>query len=170
MPTQMPARVDPARLARAGARLRGVIDLASLDRLAGQCEAPPRGQASIDIGFGIDGHGRTLIDGTVEASVAVVCQRCLEVMGLPLRAAVRLCVVGGQDEAPADGFEPLELDDETVAVQALVEDELLLALPPAPVHPPGACDAPAEAAPAGPEPGGASPFAALREMMDEQGG
>ena len=88
-------------------------------------------------------------------------------MELALSADVKLCIVRDPREAPAEGFEPLELDGETVATQALIEDELLLALPAAPTHPPGACEAPGARRQGETAPDRASPFAGLRDLIDK---
>ncbi len=169
MPNRLPARIDPAQLARSGSRLSGALALAGLERLAAQCATQPDGHAVVELGFRADGE-RVLIEGVVEAAVPVICQRCLEPMQLALRADVRLCSVGDAHEELPEGFEPLEHEGETVTTSELVEDELLLALPGAPMHPADVCAAPGtDAAPETPE-SAESPFAGLRELLDGKSG
>jgi len=65
------------------------------------------------------------------------CQRCLQPMRLPLHAERRIFFVDGEDEA---AVLDAETEDDVLALQraldlpALIEDELLLALPLVPRH------------------------------------
>ena len=43
-------------------------------------------------------------------------------------------------EALADNYEPLQLDEEVVSLDMLIEDELLLAIPIAPLHNDDECE------------------------------
>lgn len=75
--------------------------------------------------------GMPLIEGSVEGSVALICQRCLELTRRTLGVSFSLAVVtpGGEDRV-APGHEALVLeDDEVTRFADLVEDELLLGLP-----------------------------------------
>jgi uncharacterized protein len=72
----------------------------------------------------------------VAAKVRLVCQRCLEKMDWPLEVKFSLALVHDDDEAaalPAE-YEPLLWPDGSGSLAALVEDELLLALPAVPRH------------------------------------
>ena len=71
-----------------------------------------------------------------------VCQRCLEPVDIDVDATVDLALVHEDDTATQDSEEDyLELNDEGVELTALVEDELILALPIIAVHSEGACEA-----------------------------
>ena len=98
------------------------------------------GEVRVELEFGTDAHGVRFIAGRVETKLVLECQRCLEPMELPLGLDFRLGVVGGQQEAERlpEGCEPLVVEDgaagRRVSLAALVEDELLLALPIVPRH------------------------------------
>jgi uncharacterized protein len=60
-----------------------------------------------------------------------------------IHAQTLLCVVQGFDEAEQlpEQCDPLMLDEDVVRILNLIEDELILALPSAPMHEPGsACE------------------------------
>ena len=72
-----------------------------------------------------------------EARVTLECQRCLQALAWPIRVERRLFFVDGEDAAAALDTES---DDDVLALtpaldaHALIEDELLLALPIVPRH------------------------------------
>src|SRR5690606_1403033 len=73
-----------------------------------------------------------------------ICQRCLEQVMLSLDAE---CDVGfvTSDEAAKNlprHYEPVIVDEEALDLHALIEDELLLALPAVPMHPLETCQHP----------------------------
>lgn len=108
------------------------------------------------LAFSRDADGRVRIRGQVAARGHLECQRCLEPVAIALGGEVRLEVVWpGEDPARvAEGFEALELDaeasaegepaapapaearvgGETLTIEKLVEDELLLSLPTVGLH------------------------------------
>ena len=88
-----------------------------------------------------DEQHRYIVDVKVQATVALECQRCLSQCELELATQSSLCVVWDEDsikELPA-GYEPLIAGDVS-DLYALVEEELLLALPAVPMHDVGHCE------------------------------
>jgi uncharacterized protein len=124
-----------------------------------------RGRAACHVRY----DGVVVLEAELEATLAGVCQRCLEGMSLPLHATVRLAF--GRAEpvagANAEGFEHCDYEAGTTLRQVL-EDELLLAVPAFPAHAATeACGTLAERlgelAPKEREQG-SSPFAVLAEL------
>ena len=82
-------------------------------------------------------HGAARLDLTVDGAVPLICQRCLQPMAQPVAVASRFLVA--HDETSAEALD--QDDDYDVIVgstafdlDALIEDELILALPSAPRH------------------------------------
>lgn len=104
-------------------------------------------------------------EGRVSARLTLTCQRCLEEMVLPVDVESRLAFVASTAagaEVPASR-EPVLAADGHVSLATLIEEELLLALPLAPMHrATESC-----VARTGPKPGESRqrPFAGLRELM-----
>jgi uncharacterized protein len=87
-----------------------------------------------------DEQHRYIVDVRVHLTVALECQRCLSQCELELATQSSLCVVWNEDsikELPS-GYDPLVAGD-TSDLHALVEEELLLALPAVPMHDVGDC-------------------------------
>lgn len=104
----------------------------------------------------------------VRAGVTLVCQRCLQPMPHELRADSRLAFVMQDSDRVPTGHEAITGDPKRVDLAALVEDELLLALPVIARHAPGAeCHLPADVATAGEPaaPGMRRPFAGLKDLL-----
>jgi len=78
------------------------------------------------------------VEGRATATVAAVCQRCLEAFEYHLDTPIRL-LVGVQSSTAMDGpdlgeFENWELSGDTVRALDLVEESLIMAMPFAPMH------------------------------------
>ena len=88
-----------------------------------------------------DEQHRYIVDVRVQATVALEGQRCLSQCELELATQSSLCVLWNEDsikELPS-GYDPLIAGDVS-DLHALVEEELLLALPAVPMHDVGDCE------------------------------
>ncbi len=170
MSNRLPEIIRPLELVRARARLEGELDIAAMERLKGRLQGN-QGRARVRLRFGRDANGCPYIKGRVTASLGLLCQRCLENMQIPVDIAVSLGIIGAAADAerlPGD-YEPLLLDEtEAVALGALIEDELLLALPIVALHDREDCAmkvAAAESAPGAVEEETHRPFAGLADLI-----
>ena len=157
----LPERVDVERLAARGAQLDSVTPVAAMTRLAGLL-ADATGGVESELRFSHE-SGRSRIDGSARAQVRVACQRCFEPMPVTLDVELHLALVKDDAQADAlpDGVDPALSIDGHVSPRDLVEDELILALPFAPLHEVDACSVrPAET----PATDKQNPFAVLRQL------
>lgn len=147
MLNQLPEFVDPIRLAEMGQALKGQVAVADMSRLAAALGIPSliaqpltQGEVDADLVFGVDGQGIRYMRGHLRAELNVMCQRCLQPMILPLQVNISLGMAQTLDAAERlpDGYEPLMVPQVNGQSQHLlaviIEDELLLALPVAPMH------------------------------------
>jgi len=108
------------------------------------------------------------VEGRVTATLLLRCQRCNDVLQLPVSSAFTLAVVAGLDEAAQlpEAYEPLLPEESEIDPAALVEDELLLAVPAVPRHPAGTCEPPANTLVELPDaaPAQDNPFAVLEAL------
>ena len=84
--------------------------------------------------------------GSLEASVNLECQRCMQAMPAVLTSRFTLGVVTSDAQAqqlPKE-LEPFLTDEFSADLWAMVEDELLLVLPPFPLHERDDCPARAD--------------------------
>lgn len=132
--------LDVGLLAAQRARLERAWDVASLGRL-GDSVARPEGQVRLELGFDRAEEG-PVAEGRLDATVWLVCQRCLGPFEARIEAPVKVAFVD-DDEAAArvsDEYEAVTVDHGRLDLDAYVEDELLLALPLVPMHAaPSAC-------------------------------
>ncbi|EED33014.1 conserved hypothetical protein [gamma proteobacterium NOR5-3] len=104
---------------------------------------PARPLVDISVEFGENEEGRQFASVEMDARVVLECQRCLQPVHCELKAASRLGLVPGDEQArqlPA-GLEPLIAVDE-VDLWELAGEELALALPVVAYHPQGECEPP----------------------------
>jgi uncharacterized protein len=174
MSKRFPDRLDPWRFADLGKEIGGELALETFSRL-GACLLKPAGNVSFKLVFSRDQERRAILSGWLKAVLSLQCQRCLEVVNLPIEIHLSVAFVQGADEAEmlSEDLDPCLVEDDQVVFMDLLEDELLLALPQVAMHDPGACHAPAsrvaEDAPI--ESSGQerkNPFAALAELKRDK--
>lgn len=138
--------LDVAAFCAEGGRLEGELPLRELPRVAEAVRCGDdgfAGSAAVRWRAGGEqlprrgGLPQVVITLGIDADVVLECQRCLQPVTMPLRIERRVHFVPGEDEAARLDE---ELDDDVLALPArldliaLIEDELLLALPLVPRH------------------------------------
>lgn len=135
-------KVDPLRLVERKESLSGALDVRELEFVG---ESLAEGTEPVNVAWHIAGmrndEGRPALALTLEGALPLTCQRCLGVFAWPLQQQTQVLVA--RNDAEMAALDEVT-DDEVilgsmqVGAYTLVEDELLLSMPFAPVHP-GAC-------------------------------
>lgn len=127
---EIPERFDPRRMARESAEIRGRLPAGRMDRLASAVVALGE-SISLEATFSTDENGRPLIEGRAAAGVTLRCQRCLEPVEATVEAPFRLAVVVSEADAERlpDNLDAVIVEGDAIETSAMVEDELILALP-----------------------------------------
>ena len=133
---KLPIKIDPVRCAVKRLDYVGVVERAQLVRLA-ESVIDIQDDVEAELSFGTDAQGLTVMQGNAHTLVKLECQRCgdafehrcdVEFIYTPLSAKVE------EEELP-EAYEPIELDENgEIDLYELLEDELILALPFAPMH------------------------------------
>lgn len=131
----LPERVEPLGLADVGRSFRGKLPVRCFERLAPLLHSN-EGELAVRLEFRLDERRIRTVKGTVEGELNLVCQRCLNRLRFPVDLKFSLGVVSSEAEIDRlpDGYEPLLVSGESIPTRALVEDEVLLAIPAIPVH------------------------------------
>ncbi|CAD5107809.1 YceD family protein [Zestomonas carbonaria] len=140
----IPPHVDPRKLADRGATLECETPLADLQRLCDPL-ADNVGTVRAKFVFERDERNAVVMHSVLDTEVKMVCQRCLELVALPIHSECDYAVVkeGANTQSVPKGYDVLELGEDPLDLLDLVEDELLLALPIVPAHDPKDCQQPA---------------------------
>jgi len=166
-------RFDGLKLAAHGEALAGELDLAKRTRIADRL-APGADRALVawSIEGGHDSLERPMLTVKVRGRLPLVCQRCLQTLEASIDQRSELLLA--RDDAE---LARLDADEREVVLASapldattLVEDELLLTLPFAPMHAKAQCPAGPEPRGAGEEPNAPSPFARLAALRKGRGG
>jgi uncharacterized protein len=165
-------RIDTADFTRRGERAHGRLALPALARLASMLEP-----GDAELGWRLEGRSLLRPDGSrqgflqlrLEGRVPMRCVRCLEPVEVALDVSRDYRLVSSEAQAEAE-----DLDDEAFDllvggrgfdVAGLVEDEAIMALPPAPRH--DDCRT-AAASPEAPDGSGTRrPFESLKGWRDD---
>ncbi len=143
MQPELPLTIDPKRLAQRGELLQGQYLLRDMPRLEALLH-DSAGAVVFSLNFSFDEIRRiSFIRGSIRSQVKLQCQRCLGDMCLDIDNPVYLGLpekATEQSELP-QGCEPVAAESEagSVSLHGLIEDELILAIPIAPMHPVEQC-------------------------------
>ena len=133
----VPETLDAWRQVTARRGFEGRVPLASLKRLSSLLE-DAEGTVTFSLDFDRDSFGIAYVEVRAEAELPLVCQRTLERFLLPVQIDQRMGLIRDEAEESAlpPGYEALLVDESgDLETLALVEDELILAVPVVPVKP-----------------------------------
>lgn len=140
----IPPHVDPRKLADRSISLAGELPLLQFSRV---CEmlTSTAGHVRAEFAFSRDEQKVAVMQLKLESEVRMICQRCLDEAVVPVSGEyLYAIVIPGTDALHLPkGYDVLEVGEEPLDLLALIEDELLLALPIVPMHPPEECQQPA---------------------------
>lgn len=126
--------ISPLQLAEKQERLKGSVAVSALRRLT-EILYSDDGNVDFDLRFDKDDQGHIIIKGEFAVTLNLRCQRCMQAMNLAIGNSISLVVLNPGDEQDlSDYYEPLTLVDNQIALETLLEEEILLAMPIAPVH------------------------------------
>jgi uncharacterized protein len=141
MPEDGSKLVDVAALADATAGVELSVPLSVLERLKSLLTTS-EGEATARIRWSREG-GYVIADVEAAAVLKLRCQRCLDEFGLPVNSRSRVVLVADESQVVTlpEELETALAVEGRIRQRDLVEEELLLAVPVAPRHPEGECEA-----------------------------
>lgn len=131
----LPSTIKPLKLARQQGKLKGFLPLDQLPALVADC-LDSKGRLEADLQVEMQGRWPVL-SGVANTTLRMVCQRCLEVVEVPLTAKIELGFAQSEEaleELPVH-LEPFLLEEEEIPLADLLEQELILAMPIVAYHP-----------------------------------
>lgn len=129
----IPQRVKASASVARGNTWQGSIPIAKLPRLSASLK-DQEGALAVSLAAGRDSAGVPHLKGHIEGELALECQRCMQTFRWPLRVDLDLRLVESEAEERRllHEADPLLLEDDSLPLHAVVEEEALLALPLAP--------------------------------------
>lgn len=111
----------------------GTLAVANLPRLK-EAVAGSGGVLDISLGFSRDRQRGAMLSGTIDGTLSLQCQRCLQAFEWLVHAPVSLRLVFSEEEENRvmQDAEPYRVEDDILQLHEVVEEEVLLALPIAP--------------------------------------
>ena len=138
----LPQQIDPFRLAAKEAQLQGQLPLSQMKRLTSLLNSS-EGEVDIDLSLHMASSRVVMLQGHVHTQIDLICQRCLEAFKLPLDVDINLALARTEQdlESISDDIDAQVVEDTTIMLTDLIEDELLLVLPSIPKHEVDKCPA-----------------------------
>lgn len=131
----LPKQGDPRKFAQQGISLEGFVPVAALPRLA-EAVQEATGNVQVDLVFGINEEKKKVVTGHATADLALVCQRCLEKVSVPVKSDISLAIVWDEEAAEAlpEYLDPWIAGEGVADFYNMIEEELLLSLPAVAYH------------------------------------
>ncbi len=122
-------------LAERQTELSGEIELKRLARLCDMLHAHD-GSVTAKLRFAKHGGAWVIVELECDATLALVCQRCLEPMlhAVQARAELGLVETASMAARLPEAYEPVVLEGDRMMPARLIEDELIVSLPLTPRH------------------------------------
>jgi uncharacterized protein len=134
MLSRLPEIIEPLHLADKRGELKGEIAVSSLQRIA-DLLFDDSGSVTVELFFGREGR-LAKVEGQIHAVLQLKCQSCLQAVEWSIDSTVKLGIVSSIELAnrlPED-YEPLLVEEGSMLLKDIIEDELLLSLPAYPKH------------------------------------
>ena len=132
-----PEIIDARKFFSHGVLLKASLPLQSCKRLEpylSDAEGFAKSKIDVNLAFNKDDKGRYILDGEIESTLFLPCQRCMQGMEHALSSEFSVQVldelkVSGDRELTEDELEVVLSFEGKLDLLALVEDELILSLP-----------------------------------------
>lgn len=137
----LPTTLDVRKASARGVSISGALKPLELPRFRALLAADD-GVIRASLTFSRDEEGHYLVAVESESTVTVTCQRCLELLQKELHTSNTLAAVWSDDQARhlPRHLDPLILTEEACDLWELVEDELILGMPPYSYHEQSDCN------------------------------
>ena len=131
----LPVAIEPFKWADRAAHVVADVPLSSFPRLSESVMAR-EGSVQVRCRFERGAQHVAWLRGSLETTVFLTCQRCLEALEMPVSIEVALALVHDEEEAGrlSDDTDYIVVPEQDVVLADILEDELLLALPYIPAH------------------------------------
>lgn len=131
----LPQHLDPRKFAQQGITLMGEIELRGLPRIA-ELALPGTSEIRVELAFEVNDQKQRVLRGQIEATLPVMCQRCMDVCDQHLKGELNLGIVWDEEKAKQL---PKSLDawiapEGPSDIYEVIEEEMLLCLPMASYH------------------------------------
>jgi uncharacterized protein len=130
-----PERIDTLKLFARNGILAAALPLKKLPRLTDSLH-DDAGTVEVNLLFATDEDKKRILSGTLDTSVKVLCQRCLQEMELELHCTLNLLACNSEEELQElpETEDGIVMDEDGLNVLDVIEDELILSLPLVPAH------------------------------------
>lgn len=124
----IPRLIEPRKFAHQGIDIAGELPADALTRLA---EIAISQNIVADLQFSLGEQRERLLKGSIQADVQQQCQRCLKPVDSVLECEISLAVVRDEEEAKnlPESYDPWVVSEEEADLYAIIEEEILLAVP-----------------------------------------
>ncbi|MBT7308058.1 MAG: hypothetical protein HN842_07560 [Gammaproteobacteria bacterium] len=137
-----PDQISPLAFAQLGKHIQHTFSIEAFERAATML-VNDQGEVTVTLHFSRDELDIPTLSGTLSATVALGCQRCMKPMEVNIESSIHMALIRSEDEERTlpESYEPLLVDEKAFSLLTFIEDELILAIPVVANHPESHCSA-----------------------------
>jgi uncharacterized protein len=131
----LPTQVNPLRFAENATQLHGHLFIKDMQRLTPSLYKQD-GEVEVRLQFGIDAQGIRFLKGLASAQLTLQCQRCMEAFTHEISGDFTYAMVSDEEKAKRlpKHYDPVFVIEDSLNIQDMVEEELIINLPIVPMH------------------------------------
>ena len=130
MSENFPDQISPITFARNGKSIQQTLAIREFERACSML-ANESGNLTVKLLFTLDESNLPILCGSVEATLQLNCQRCMEPMDITIESPFNMALIvkEAEEETLPEEYEALLVDEKTFSLRDFIEDELILAIP-----------------------------------------
>lgn len=137
----LPTRAEFRKLAQKQAEFKKDLQVSHLPRIADVVHQG-EGSVAIDLAFAFNEKYQVEVVGTIKGETTLICQRCMLPMPFAIDTEVKVIITTLEQADQVDRqYDPFISDGDEIDLNALVQEELLLAIPFVSYHNESECQA-----------------------------
>jgi len=131
----LPGQIKLFNFAKKENRLSGLYRISDFPKIS-EIANNKRDKVVVDLSFYLKNNKTPCVEGIIKLDILVSCQRCLDNLSIPLKININLAFVKHNQESEEldSDYDIYLIEEEELATNDLISDEILLSIPMVPVH------------------------------------
>ena len=131
----LPEQLKLFNFAKKEISLSGLFQISDFPKIS-EIARNKKDNVRVDLSFYLKNNKTPCVEGIIELDIVLTCQRCLDNLSIALKVNFNLAFVRNdqQSEELDSHYEIYVIEEEELATDDLISDEILLSIPMVPTH------------------------------------
>ncbi len=131
----LPDQLKLFNFAKKEISLSGIYQISDFPKIS-EIASNKKDKVVVDLSFYLKNNKTPCVEGIIELDIVLACQRCLDDLSLALKVNFNLVFIRNNQESEEldSHYEIYLIEEEELATDDLISDEILLSIPMVPTH------------------------------------